>query len=216
MTIDIRRSALGRPILTEALLDVLVPIGRIKSFPKGTLVVMEGEPADTLYVVLDGKLKVFVSDDDGHEAVLNELGPAEYFGELMLANANRTASVKTLVPTRLCMIRRPEFEAIIATRPDIAFHLIQTLIYRVSVLTHNVQSLALMDVYGRVAHMLLDLAEEADGSTVVPKMSQQKIAERVGASRSMINRILKDLVRGGYISIGRSRIELRKELPRRW
>ena len=216
MTMESRRSAVGRPVLTEALLDVLVPIGRIKSFPKGTLVVMEGEPADTLYVVLDGRLKVFVSDDDGHEAVLNELGPAEYFGELMLASANRTASVKTLVPTRLCMIRRPEFEAIIAARPDIAFHLIQTLIYRVSVLTQSVQSLALMDVYGRVAHMLLDLAEEADGSTVVLKMSQQKIAERVGASRSMINRILKDLVRGGYISIGRSRIELRKELPRRW
>jgi CRP/FNR family cyclic AMP-dependent transcriptional regulator len=216
MTIDIRRSALGRPILTEALLDVLVPIGRIKSFPKGTLVVMEGEPADTLYIVLDGKLKVFVSDESGHEAVLNELGPAEYFGELMLANANRTASVKTLVPTRLCMIRRAEFEAIIATRPDIAFHLIQTLIYRVGVLTHNVQRLALMDVYGRVAHMLLDLAEEIEGSTVVLRMSQQKIAERVGASRSMINRILKDLVRGGYISVTRQRIELRKELPRRW
>lgn len=206
----------GTPALPQALLDEFARRGVVKTFPRNSIVVVEGEPAETLYLILDGTLMVYVDNESGKLAELTRLGPGQYFGELMLASAVRTASVKTTSVARLCMIRRPEFEAILRERPDLAFHVIQTLIARVRALTDNVRGLALMDVYGRVARLLLDSAEKVDGRTLVRDMSQQKIAERVGASRSMINRIVQDLAAGGYIVATRGQIEIRKGLPKRW
>ncbi|MFO1200871.1 MAG: Crp/Fnr family transcriptional regulator [Burkholderiaceae bacterium] len=206
----------GTPALPQALLDEFARRGVVKTFPRNSIVVVEGEPAETLYLILDGTLMVYVDNESGKLAELTRLGPGQYFGELMLASAVRTASVKTTSVARLCMIRRPEFEAILRERPDLAFHVIQTLIARVRALTDNVRGLALMDVYGRVARLLLDSAEQVDGRTLVRDMSQQKIAERVGASRSMINRIVQDLAAGGYIVATRGQIEIRKGLPKRW
>lgn len=202
--------------LPAELLEALVACGNVRQFPRNTIVVLEGEPAEALYIVIEGQLRVYVSDEEGHEAELSRLGPNEYFGELMLASRVRTASVRTLSPARLCMVRREEFEVLIRTRPDLAFHLIQTLIQRIVALTANVQSLALMDVYGRIVRLFMELGHESDGRRLVPRMSQQEIAERIGASRSMVNRILKDLSDGGFISLSRESIELRRELPRRW
>jgi len=207
---------LGIPVLDSALLQALVAEGQVRRFPRNTIVLLEGEPAEALYIVLEGRVRVYVSDEDGHEAELNQLGPHQYFGELMLGSRVRTASVRTMEPSKLCMIRRDDFERLIAARPELAFHLIQTLIHRVRVLTSNVQSLALMDVYGRVARLFLASAEEQDGRRVVPRMSQQQIAEKVGASRSMVNRILKDLSDGGFVRIDQGVIELLRPLPKRW
>jgi CRP/FNR family cyclic AMP-dependent transcriptional regulator len=168
--------------------------------------------------VLEGSLLVYVDEESGRVAELSRLGPGEYFGELMLGGHVRSASVKATSNVKLCMVRRPEFEAILTRRPDLAFHVIQTLIARVKELTENVRGLALMDVYGRVARLLLEAATpgEANGHAVVEGLSQQAMAERVGASRSMINRVLKDLVAGGYIAVTRGRIEIRRGLPKRW
>lgn len=202
--------------LPDELLEALVACGSVRKFPRNTIVVLEGEPAETLYIVIEGELRVYVSDDEGREAELSRLGPNEYFGEMLLGSRVRTASVRTLSPARLCVVQRADFERLIQARPDLALHLIQTLIRRIMALTGSVQSLALMDVYGRVARLLVELAREQDGRRVVPRMSQQKIADRIGASRSMVNRILKDLGEGGFISVGRDFIELHRELPRRW
>lgn len=202
--------------LPDELLEEFARQGTTKTFPKNAIVVVEGEPAETMYLVLSGTLSVYLDDESGKVAELTRLGPGEYFGEVMLASALRTASVKTTSAARLCMIRRPQVEEILRRRPDLAFHLIQTLIARVKTLTENVRGLALMDVYGRVARLLREGAEEVDGRRVVRGLSQQAMAERVGASRSMINRILKDLVAGGYIASTRGSIELRKTLPERW
>jgi CRP/FNR family cyclic AMP-dependent transcriptional regulator len=202
--------------LPDDLLEALVACGSVRKFPRNTIVVLEGEPAETLYIVMDGHLRVYVSDDEGREAELSRLGPSEYFGEMMLGSPVRTASVRTLTTARLCVVQRADFERLLQARPDLALHLIQTLIRRITALTGSVQSLALMDVYGRVARLFVELAREEDGRRFVPRMSQQKIAERIGASRSMVNRILKDLSEGGFISIGRDAIELHRELPRRW
>jgi CRP/FNR family cyclic AMP-dependent transcriptional regulator len=206
----------GGAVLARELLDEMVRMGQVKSFPKNTIVVLEGEPAEALYVIVGGQVRVFVSDEDGKEAELNVLGPGEYFGELMLGSQKRTASVRTLVPSKLAMITRAEFEHTLAARPDLAFHLIQTLIHRIRTLTDNVSSLALMDVYGRVARLFNEQARDEGGRRVVPGMSQQAIAERVSASRGMINRILKDLTDGGYIEVSREAIVLLRALPKRW
>ena len=204
--------------LPDELLGEFQQHGTTRSFRKNAIVVVECEPAETLYLVLEGRLLVYVDEESGRVAELSRLGPGQYFGELMLGGHVRTASVKALTNVKLCLVRRAEFEAILKRRPDLAFHVIQTLVARVRELTENVRGLALMDVYGRVARLLLETASPAPdgGFAVVDGMSQQAIAERVGASRSMINRVLKDLVAGGYIVLTRGRIQIRRGLPKRW
>ena len=179
------------------------------SLPRATVVVREGDVADRLYLVREGRLRVYTGDGEGREVELTVLGPGQYFGELMLGSGLRTASVKALSPARLSVITRETFE-------QVAFHVIQTLIARVRALTGDVRRLALMDVYERVVVLLTQAAIEADGLRVAPFMSQQAIAERVGASRSMVNRIMNDLIAGEYLEVTRDRIVLRRALPRRW
>lgn len=186
------------------------------SVPRGTVVVREGDVADRLYLVREGRLRVYTGDGEGREVELTVLGPGRYFGELMLGSGLRTASVRALTPARLSVITRETFEQLLAGRPDVAFHVIQTLVARVRALTDDVRRLALMDVYERVVVLLTQAAVEADGMRVAPFMSQQAIAERVGASRSMVNRIMNDLIAGEYLEVTRDRIVLRRALPRRW
>lgn len=203
-------------MLPPELVEELSRQGTIKTFARNTVVLVEGEPAETLYLVLEGTVMAYVDDETGKVAQLARLGPGQFFGELMLGSAVRTASVRTLGPARLCLVRRAEFEAALRRRPDLAFHVIQTLIGRIRALTESVRGLALMDVYGRVARLLLETAKPEGDGYAAQRMSQQGLAERVGASRSMINRILKDLAAGGYIELRRGEIRLKRCLPKRW
>lgn len=188
-----------------------------RTFPKNTVVVSEGDRTDSLYIIVSGKVKIYVSEETGKEIVLNESGPGEYFGEMVLDEGPRSASVITLEPTRFLVVPKEDFRDFVVKSPEFALHLICKLIKRVRALTNDVKSLALLDVYGRVARMLLDLAVERDGKLVVEnKPTQQDMANRVGASREMISRILGDLVTGGYIEVGKDRITIAKALPRAW
>jgi len=205
----------GSP-LPQELLEELGRQEKIKTIPKSMVVVVEGETAEALYIVQDGSLSVYVDDESGRVVELTRLGAGDYFGDLMLASEVRTASVKTLTAARVRIIRRGEFELVLRRRPDLAMHVIQTLMRRVIALTDNVRGLALMDVYGRVARLLLDSATNCSGVQVINGMTQRAIADRIGASPSMVNRILKDLAGGGYIELRRGQIELRRGLPRRW
>jgi CRP/FNR family cyclic AMP-dependent transcriptional regulator len=202
--------------LLSSLHDEFMKSGVVRYFRKNTIVVQQGDPAEALYLVVEGELLVYVDDESGRVMELNRLGKGQYFGELLLGSAVRTASVRTLTAARLCVVRRADFERIIAEKPAAAFQLIQNLIEKVKTLTDNVRSLALMDVYGRVARMLLDNSKEVDGHHVVEGLTQQRIADAVGASRSMVNRILKDLAAGGYITIERGTMTIHRGLPKRW
>lgn len=188
-----------------------------RTFPKNTIVVTEGDRTDSLYIVVSGRVKIYVSDDKGKEIVLNESGPGEYFGEMVLDEGPRSASVVTLEPTQFLLVPQEDFREFISKSPEFSLHLIRKLIRRVRALTNDVKSLALMDVYGRVARMLLDLAVERDGVLVIEgRPTQQEMANRVGASREMISRILGDLAGGGYIEVERDRITIARTLPRAW
>ena len=188
-----------------------------RTFPKNTVVVTEGDRTDSLYIIVSGQVKIYVSDDNGKEIVLNESGPGEYFGEMVLDEGPRSASVMTLVPTQFLVVPKEDVEEFVKKSPEFALHLILKLIKRVRALTNDVKSLALMDVYGRVARLLLDLAKERDGVLVIEnKPTQQEMASRVAASREMVSRILTDLTTGGYIEVERDRIVIAKSLPRAW
>ena len=188
-----------------------------RTFAKNTVVLSEGDATNSLYVVLSGRVKIFLADANGREVVLNEAGPGEYFGEMTLDGGPRSASVITEEVTRLSVIPQSDFKQFIAANPEFAFHLVKKLIGRVRALTDNVKSLALMDVYGRVARVLLDLAHEEDGLLVIAdKPTQQQLAGRIGAAREMVSRILKELAEGGYIRIEPRRIVIAKNLPHGW
>lgn len=202
--------------LPQQELDALATRGA-KSFPKNAVVVNEGDETDSLYIILSGRVEFFVSDDEGKHFVLGAAGPGEYFGEIALAGGPRSASVMTREPCRFVIIPKAEMKTFVAHYPEVALHIICTLSRRARALTDNAKGLALLDVYGRVTKALLDLAVEEDGKLVIPgKLTHQDIANRVGASREMISRILKDLSVGGYIEqTGRS-IIVHKKPPSNW
>ena len=208
----------NRPdILTKAELRALSGQGAAKSFRKQTIIVNEGDETDSLYVILSGRVKVFLADDSGKEIVLGTQGPGEYFGEMVLDGGARSASVMTLEPSRFIVIPRARMREFLRGQPEFSVRLIEKLIRRTRVLTASVKNLALMDVYGRVARLLLELAEEDRGRLVIrEKLTQLDVANRVGASREMVSRILKDLAVGGYISVKQKRITIHKAPPRHW
>ena len=187
-----------------------------REFPKNTVIVREGDRTDSLYIIVSGRVKIYVSED-GKEVVLAESGPGEYFGEMVLDEGPRSASVKTLEATTFLVVPKDDFRNFVTKSPEFALNLILKLIKRVRGLTSDVKTLALMDVYGRVARLLLELAAERDGVLVVDERPKpQEMAAKVGASREMVDKILADLVEGGYIEIKGERITIARALPRTW
>lgn len=211
-SVDQLLNAIGDPMIRE-----LASRGQTRTFPKNAVIINEGDRGDTLFVILSGKVKVYVSDDDGREMILDMHDAGEYVGEMSLDGRPRSASVMTLEPTTCSVLSRDELRAAIARNPDIAMAIIEKLIERARIATDNVKNLALMDVYGRVARLLLSLAKEDNGKLVVPdRMTQQDIADRVGASRDMISRIFKDLTVGGYVTVENRQITINRKPPARW
>ena len=198
-------------------LEALSAHATAQSFPRNTVIVNEGDRSDSIFIIVSGKVKVFLHNRDGREVILNIHGPGEYFGEMVLDEGPRSASVITLEPSRFLVISKTDFRQFLSANPDFAIKLINRLMRRIRALTDNVGSLALLDVYGRVARLLVGLAVERDGQLVVEeRLTQKDIGDRVGASREMVSRIFKDLVAGGYISLDNRRITIAKNLPPRW
>ena len=191
--------------------------GSVKSYKKHVIVINQDDETYSLYVILKGSVKVFVSGEDGREAVLNHQQAGDYFGDLALIDKQpRVSSVMTTEPSKFMIISREDFLKCLSKNPEIAINLIKPMTSRIRMLAKNVSSLALLDVYGRVARTLLDQSEEQGDVLVTEKLTQQEIADMVGASRAMVSRILKDLKEGGYISIEKKRITIHHKLPSRW
>ena len=203
--------------LRQETLRTIATSGVVRQFPKQTVLIHEGDVGDSLYIILSGRVKVYASNESGREVVINFCGPGEYVGEMSLYGAPRSASVITLEPTSCAIVNRAQFSDFIVANPDVAQHLIQTLIHRARGATENVKSLALSDVYGRLVRLLNTLAVERDGMIkVLEKLTQQDIADRVGASRDMIGKLMKDLIAGGYLSVEAHTITVVKKLPTGW
>jgi CRP/FNR family cyclic AMP-dependent transcriptional regulator len=203
--------------LEESEVRALSAHASVKTFQKGAVIVNEGDHSDSIFIIRSGRVKVFLRGKDGREAVLNVHGPGEYFGEMVLDEGPRSASVMTLEESTFSVISRADFRHFVADNPDFAMKLIHRLMRRVRALTDRVGNLALLDVYGRVARLLLELAVEESGRLVVrERLTQKDIADRVGASREMISRVFKELVAGGYVEVDDRLITICKDLPRRW
>lgn len=204
--------------LAEKDLELISSHSVIKQYPKNCILINEGDRSDALYVILGGKVKVFLSDEDGKEIILNIQEAGEYFGELALLDEEpRSASVMTLEPSRLMVISKTDFQRCLVANPELALKLIRALAQRVRSLTETVRNLALLDVYGRVARTLENLAVEKGGKQVIEqKLTHQDIANMVGASREMVSRIMKELTTGGYVQVVNRQITIKGKLPPGW
>jgi CRP/FNR family cyclic AMP-dependent transcriptional regulator len=203
--------------LSDSTLRAIAETGVVRTFPRNTVIISDGDQSDSLYIILSGKVKVFASNAAGREVVIDFDGPGEYVGEMSLFGAPRSASVVTTEPTTCAIVTRARFREFVLTHPEFALHLIEKLIHRVRHTTESVKSLALSDVYGRLVQLLNTLACTVDGKLVVPeRLTQQDIADRVGASRDMISRLMKDLVGGGYLKIEDRVITILKKPPPGW
>ena len=189
-----------------------------RNFQKNTVIINEGDEASSLFIILSGAVKVFLSNPDGKEIIINTQGIGEHFGELaLLDDAPRSASVMTTDKSAIGVISKTDFRSLLTRHTDLGLKLIVELTRRVRLLSENIKTLALMDVYGRVAKTLLDLAEEDNGQLVIHnRPTQQEIANRIGASREMVARILKDLSTGGYITITGKQLIIKEKLPDAW
>ena len=189
----------------------------LKSFRKNAIIINQNDESYSLYVILSGRVKVFVGGKDGREIVLNHQGAGDYFGDLALIDKQpRVASVMTTEASKFMIISRDDFLTCLSRNPEIAINLIKPMTSRMRMLAQNVSSLALMDVYGRVARILLQQAEEKEGALVTGRITQQEIADMAGASRAMVSRILKDLKTGGYITVRNKCVTIHQKLPMRW
>ena len=205
------------PAPQDDFVRTLAEHGIVRNYRTGAIILTEGDPSDSLYVILAGRVKVYLSDGAGHEVVLAVHGPGTYVGEMAFDDAPRSASVMTLEPCTLSVLTGKQFKEFVTAKPEAAVHLIRNLIHRARVASESIRNLALLDVYGRVARLLLDLAQEKEGHLVIDQpYTQQELAQRVGCSREMVSRIFKDLVAGGYIKLDGRRISIEQPLPKRW
>ena len=195
-------------------LRMLAAVVTRKSVSRSTTVMASGDPTDSLYIVLSGRLKVLMSDADGKEVILSILGPGEFFGEMgLIDDSPRSASVTAIEPCELLSIAKRDFKKCLAENFEMTSAVMRGLVRRLREADRKIGSLALLDVYGRVARLLLDMAETVEGEKIVTKrLPKQDIAKMIGASREMVSRVMKDLQMGGYIEVRGSAIVLRDSI----
>ena len=188
-------------MLDDESLRVLTSVAMLRHVPRNTIVLHAGDTTDNIYFVLSGVLKVQVSDEEGREVILSMLGPGELFGEMgVLDDHPRSATVLAVESSELVVIGQADFKQCLARNPDVSLFIIRNLTKRLRLADRAIESLALLDVYGRVARLLLQAAETMDGRKVVTqKLTKQDIAKMVGASREMVSRVMRDLTAQGHI-----------------
>jgi CRP/FNR family cyclic AMP-dependent transcriptional regulator len=187
--------------LDDVELDKLSKVASRKRVERGASVVRAGEVTDSLYILLSGRAKVTNTDEEGREIILAWLGPSEFFGEMgLLDGSPRSANVVAAEACELMFLSKDAFQRCLQDNFQVAQKLMKILVQRLREADRKIESLALLDVYGRVARLLLDMSEDVDGLRVVKKkISKQDMAKMIGASREMVSKVMRDLEIRGYI-----------------
>ena len=198
-------------MLPEDQLAALTTVVSRKSFERGATIIAAGDVTDALYVVISGRLKVIIGDKAGRQVILAMLSPGEYFGEMVpIADSTRSASVIALEPGELLVLSKKEFRKCLSDNFEMAMTMLRCAIQRLREADRKIGRLALMDVYGQVAALLLEMSETIDGQQVITKkIVKQNMARIIGCSREMVHRSMKDLQAGGFIEVRGNSIYLR-------
>lgn len=174
-----------------------------KAYPKNRVVMSEGQAAEYMFIIIAGRVKVQVTDPEGKEVILAVLGPGEFFGEMSLIDQHpSSASVITLESSHFIVVNKEDFRRHLVSNPDIATNIMRGLVKRLRVADKKIETLALLDVYGRVARVLLDFSEVIEDKRIIRHKlpPRQEIAKMIGASREMVSRVMKDLENDGYFT----------------
>lgn len=195
--------------------------GSQRRYRRGALLIQEGDTGDSLYIVLEGRLRAFLSDENGKELTLGVYGPLEYVGEMSLDGGPRSAHVEASEASVCSVVTRDQLIVYISEQPEFAFELMGRLIRRARLATESARSVALIDVYGRLVRLLNQQVEQNPGAPgserrLRERMTHQQMAQHLACSREMVSRLLKDLETGGYISVRDRWIWVLKALPARW
>ena len=184
-------------------------VTREKFYPKGSVILFENDPGDSLFVVRSGRVKVVLIGEDGREVILGVLGVSEHFGELSLIDDRpRSAHVIAMEDSHLLVLRREDFRARVEASPRVAWALLAELSRRLRRADDKIGGLVLLDVPGRIARLLIDLADESGGQAIEKSLTHQTIAQMIGASRETVSRAMKDFQDAGWITVERRRIAL--------
>jgi CRP/FNR family transcriptional regulator, cyclic AMP receptor protein len=186
------------PSQAEAVADAVIK----RRFKRGELIVEQGKKTNALFIILTGRARVLTTDARGREVILANLSPGDYIGEMSLIdNEPHSASVRAEIQTDVLMLGRVEFARCLPENTSMAYAVMKGLVQRLRHADRKIESLALMDVYGRVARALIEASEtDAQGQVIIrDKVSRQDLAKMVGASREMVSRVMKDLEERGYI-----------------
>lgn len=195
----------------------LARLGAVHRFARKTLLVREGDAGHELFVVLEGRIRIFVENQDERRFVIGAYGPGTLFGEGALDDGPRTASVEAISDVTCAVIRYAELKGHMAGNPNFAMALLTNLIVRSRATTRRMKSLALDSVYQRLRALIEAEAPERNGARLTgPYWSQQEIANRLGSSRDMITKIFRELAKGGYIEVTRGEMKILKPLPKAW
>jgi CRP/FNR family cyclic AMP-dependent transcriptional regulator len=204
--------------LSDDTLGRLADCSKLNSFRKHANIITQGDDTHSLYIIISGKVRVFISDEEGKEVTLLIQDAGSYFGELaLLCDESRSASVVALEKTTCGIISKCDFKGWLLEHPHVALKLLSELSEKVRYLTEKVKQMALSNVYERTVKILLEMAVPEDGILVIHnRPTQQELASMVGAGREMINKVLTQLRTGGYVVIGEKTMRIEKKLPASW
>lgn len=204
--------------LDDPELNVLIGAAHLKTYPKNSVLFNEGDSTDSLYIIHGGKVKASIIDDQGKEVILTIFGPGDYFGEIALIDGKeRSATIMTREAVKVLIISRRNFRKVLASNPNLSLGLLKGLVGRLRESNKLIESLAFMDVYGRIARLFMNLARpDGEKSVIDDKLTHKDISSMIGSSREMVSRIMKELIDGGYISVRKKRITIKKSLPYAW
>jgi CRP/FNR family transcriptional regulator, cyclic AMP receptor protein len=195
--------------LDDAELQRFAELMRERSYPKGSVIVFEDDPGDSLFIVRTGRVKVVLVGEDGREVILGVLGVGEHFGELSLIDEQpRSAHVIAMEDTNLLVLRSDDFRRRVEANPQVAWALLQELSRRLRRADGKIHGLALLDVPGRIARLLLDFATEGGAETIDKPLTHQTIAHMIGASRETVSRTMREFQDNGWITVEHRRISV--------
>lgn len=204
--------------LPDETLSALAEKSKSVKFPKQAIIISEGDETSSLYIILSGKVRVFSSDDKSKEVTLLVQESGSYFGELaLISNEPRSATVEALEKTVCGVISKNDFKHWLVSYPDVTIGLLCDLSDKIRHLTEKVKQMALANVYERTIKVLQDMAIKEGDIFVVPnKPTQKELANMVGSSREMINKVMKELTKGGYVAIRGKTLRIENKPPVSW
>lgn len=202
--------------LSRAQLAAASKYFHVRSYAKGAVVANEGDRLDNLNFILGGNVQAFWRDEAGHQLKLGIDGPGDHFPDVVLGGELALVSHIAVTDLRVAFIRITDLKQMLRRHPDCAVQLLQDVVARLRRMLQRTKTLTMQDVYGRVVKLLAARHADAPDRDAAGPLTHAEIGQRIGATREMVGRVLRDLAKGGYIKSGRGRITIIKKLPSRW